>query len=70
VESPTQVASTCLPQSRYPPACPAFLTADTLAARWLQPHMMDSGPAASWTISPCCTDIEDKNESEEKLKEN
>jgi hypothetical protein len=30
----------------------------------------DSGPAAPWTISPCCTDIEDKNESEEKLKEN
>jgi hypothetical protein len=44
VESPTQVASTWLPQSRYAPACPAFLTADTLAARWLRPHMMDSGP--------------------------
>jgi hypothetical protein len=28
-------------------ACPAFLTADTLAARWLRPHMMDSGPGSA-----------------------
>jgi len=32
--------------------------------------MMDSGPGCIPDDSPCCTDTEDKNESEEKLKEN